>query len=342
MSRIIESEDGIKVREFEFLSSNMYTPIHGKLWIPKGDIKAIVQISHGMQEHIDRYDEFARYLAKKGILVAGNSHMGHGDSVNSKEDYGYFSIPIKGMSKKQKINHDSSANVVKDLYHITKVVKKHYSGVPYILLGHSMGSFMIRRYLMQYGNVVDGAIIIGTGNQPEKLLKAGRMIVNGITAIKGERFRSNLTNDILFGAYNREIEHPLSKEDWICSDRETIEKYRKDEKCGFLFTMNGIEALLSTMEYIIKDENIARLPRDVKMFLASGKEDPVGNYGEDVEEIYEAYKRLGVKDISMKLYDGCRHEILNETIKETVYEDIYNWIVNHILRNSISSTKCTK
>lgn len=330
MSRTIVCDDGIRIREFKFLSSNMYTEIHGKLWIPEGNIVAIVQISHGMQEHIDRYDEFARYLAKRGILVAGNSHMGHGDSVNSKDDYGYFSIPIKGMSKKQKINHDSSANVVKDLYHVTKVVKKHYPGLPYILLGHSMGSFMVRRYLMRYGNVVNGAIIIGTGNQPEKLLKAGRMIVNGITMIKGERFRSNLVNDILFGAYNREIENPLSKEDWICSDREALDKYIHDEKCGFLFTMNGIEALISTMEYIIKDENIARLPKDVKMLLASGSEDPVGNYGEDIEEIYNTYRRHGVKDISMKLYDGCRHEILNETIKETVYEDIYKWIKEHI------------
>lgn len=330
MGRTIVCEDGIKVKEFNFLSSNMYTEIHGKLWIPEGTIVAVVQISHGMQEHIDRYDEFARYLAKRGILVAGNSHMGHGDSVNNTDDYGYFSIPIKGMNKKQKINHDSSANVVKDLYHITKVVKKHYPGLPYILLGHSMGSFMVRRYLMQYGNVVDGAIIIGTGNQPEKLLKAGRMIVNGITMIKGERFRSSLVNDILFGAYNREIENPLSKEDWICSDRDTINKYREDEKCGFLFTMNGIEALISTMEYIIKDENIAKLPKNVKMLLASGKEDPVGNYGEDVEEIYEKYKKHGVRDISMKMYDGCRHEILNETIRETIYADIYDWIKEHI------------
>lgn len=331
MSKLKVCEDGIKIREFQFLSSNNYTDIHGKIWIPEGDIKAIVQISHGMQEHIDRYDEFARFLAKRGILVVGNSHMGHGDSVNSKEDYGYFSIPIKGMSRQQKIYHDSSANVVKDLYHITKVMKKHYPGVPYILLGHSMGSFMVRRYLMQYGNVVEGAIIIGTGNQPAKLLKAGRMIVNGITMIKGERFRSNLVNEILFGAYNREIENPLSKEDWICSDRETIEQYQKDEKCGFVFTMNGIEALISTMEYIIDDHNIARIPKDVKMLLASGKDDPVGNYGEDIEEIYQRYKQHGVRDIRMELYDDCRHEILNETIRKTVYADLYDWIEEHIL-----------
>lgn len=325
------NEDGVKIREFHFLSSNNYTDIHGKMWIPDGDIMAILQIAHGMQEHIGRYDEFARFMAKRGILVVGNSHMGHGESVNNENDYGYFSIPIKGMSKEQKKYNDSSANVVKDLYHITKVVKKHYPGVPYVLLGHSMGSFMVRRYLMQYGNVVEGAIIIGTGNQPAKLLKAGRMIVDGITMIKGERFRCDLVHEIIFGAYNREIEHPETKLDWICSDPEEVKKYQEDEKCGFLFTMNGIEMLISTMEYIVDEKNIAKLPKDVKMLIASGKEDPVGNYGEDVEEIYARYKQQGVKDISLELYEGCRHEILNETIKKTVYADIYDWIKEHII-----------
>jgi alpha-beta hydrolase superfamily lysophospholipase len=184
---------------------------------------------------------------------------------------------------------------------------------------------------MDYGNVVQGAILLGTGNQSAKLIKAAKMVVNGVTVIKGERFRSTLVNEILFGAYNREIENPLTKEDWICSDREALDKYRSDEKCGFIFTMNGLEGLLSTMEYIVDEKNIARLPKDVKMLLASGKEDPVGNYGEDVEELFNIYKSHGVKDISMELYDGCRHELLNEIIKKTIYADIYDWINEHIM-----------
>lgn len=146
------------------------------MWIPDRDVEAVLQISHGMAEHIDRYDEFARYLAARGILVVGNNHMGHGNSIVNKDDLGYFAIPIKGMNKRKAENYSSSADLVKDLVHITKTVKKHYPGVPYILLGHSMGSFIARRYLMEYGNELDGIIIMGTGNQPEAVVNAGLAI----------------------------------------------------------------------------------------------------------------------------------------------------------------------
>lgn len=323
--------DGIKIKEFVFLSSNMYTDIHGKMWIPDTKIKAIVQISHGMAEHIDRYDDFARFLAKNGILVVGNDHMGHGKSINSEDDLGYFSIPIKGLHGKRRENYSSSALAVKDLCHITKIVKKHYPGVLYILLGHSMGSFLARRYLMQYGKELDGIIIMGTGNQSALKIYTAKMLNKVISLIKGERYRSKLLNKLMFGAYNRKIKNHKGDNDWVTSDKEKLKEYDSDNRCGFVFTMNGIEALLSTIQYIINPHNIAKIPTDVKMLIVSGTDDPVGDYGEAVKEVHKVYSEHGVESITIKLYEECRHELLNEKVRNIVYKDILDWIEMHFL-----------
>lgn len=323
--------DGIRIKEFVFLSSNMYTDIHGKMWIPDTEIRAIVQISHGMAEHIDRYDEFARFLAKNGILVVGNDHMGHGKSINSEEDLGYFSIPIKGLCGKARENYSSSALTVKDLCHITKIVKKHYPGVPYILLGHSMGSFLARRYLMQYGKELDGIIIMGTGNQSALKVYTAKMLNKIISLIKGERYRSKLLNKLMFGAYNRKIKNHKGDNDWVTSDEGKLKEYDSDSRCGFVFTMNGIEALLSTIQYIINPRNIAKIPTDVKMLIISGTDDPVGDYGEAVKEVYKIYSEHGVEGITIKLYEECRHELLNEKVRDVVYKDILDWIEEYVI-----------
>lgn len=322
---------GIKIKEYKFLSSNKYTDIYGKMWIPDTDIRAIVQISHGMAEHIDRYDDFAGYLASNGILVVGNDHMGHGKSINSEEDLGYFSIPIKGLHGKVKENYSSSALTVKDLYHITKIVKKHYPCVPYILLGHSMGSFLARRYLMQYGEELDGIIIMGTGNQSALKVYTAKAINKMISMIKGERYRSKILNKLMFGAYNRKIENHKGDNDWVTSDEEKLAAYESDDKCGFVFTMNGIEALLSTIQYVIKPKNIEKIPTDVRMLIISGTDDPVGDYGEAVKQVYEEYSVHGMTDISIQLYDECRHELINEKVRDMVYKDIIQWIEDHVM-----------
>lgn len=325
----------IKVKDFKFLSSNKYTEIHGKMWIPGKKAVAILQISHGMAEHIERYDEFARYLAEKGILVVGNNHMGHGNSIVTKDDLGYFAIPIIGMNKEKTEKYSSSETVVKDLLHITKIVKKHFPDIPYILMGHSMGSFIARRYLMEYGNELDGIIIMGTGNQPATVVKAGLSMTKMLMKIKGDRYRSDFVYKMMFGTYNKKIDNSKTGNEWICSDEETLKKYEEDELCGFKFTLNGYEALLSTIKYVINPENIEKIPKDVKMLINAGKDDPVGAYGEAVKQVYETYMSYGVKDIKLTLYDGFRHEILNETNRQKVYNDIYMWINTHIISDNV-------
>ena len=316
----------VKIREFEFLSSNNYYTIHGKMWIPEGEIKAIVQISHGMAEYIDRYDEFAKYLASNGILAVGNDHMGHGESVNSKDDLGYFSIPIKGMPSKYKDKFTSGALAVKDLYRITRQVKKHYPGIPYILLGHSMGSFLARRYMIDYGDELDGVILVGTGNTSKGHLLMGKALLNAIKLAKGERYRSKLAYDVMYGGYNKRVKEKHSENDWICSDKKVVDKYDNDEKCGYRFTINGLEALVDTVDYVENKKNINKINRSIKTLLLAGEDDPVGGFGQEVKLTYETLNSHGIIDIDMKMYKGMRHEILNETGKENVYKAVLNWI----------------
>ena len=328
-------DDEIRVKDFEFLSSNKYYMIHGKMWIPKKDVLAVVQISHGMAEHINRYDEFARFLAKRNILVVGNDHMGHGKSINTKDDLGYFSIPIKGLYGKRKEEYSSSGLAVKDLRHITKIVKKHYPGVPYILFGHSMGSFLARRYMMEYGSELDGAILMGTGNQSKAQVNFAMLLCDIVSLIKGERYRSRTFYKLMFGMYNKKIKNHTGNNDWITSDSEKLKIYDDDENCGFVFTMNGLKALFSTMQYIQKDKNIEKIPTDIRTLIMSGNDDPVGDYGKQVKAVYESYIRHGMEDISIKMYDDCRHELLNEKVNDIVYRDIYEWIDTHMInRNS--------
>ncbi len=316
----------IRIKNFEFLSSNNYYNIHGVMWIPEGEVKAIVQISHGMAEYIERYDEFARFLAKQGILVVGNDHMGHGKSINEESDLGYFSVPILGLPKKYKERFSSGALAVKDLHRITLQVKKHYKNVPYILLGHSMGSFLARRYMMEYGKDIDGAILIGTGNSSEQHIKMGKTLLNTIGKVKGDRYKSKLAYDVMYAGYNERIENRVSDNAWICSDDVVVEKYDNDPKCGFMFPINGLKALVWTIGYVTQPEHIEMIPKDIKTLFLSGEEDPVGGYGEEVKIAYENMKIAGVTDVKMKLYKGMRHEILNETRKQVVYNDICKWI----------------
>lgn len=317
-------------KEYSFLSNNKYSDIYVKMWIPKGEIKAILQLSHGMNEHMGRYDEFANYLASNGIMVVGNDHMGHGNSVSTPDDYGYFAIPIIGGTKKQREKYSSSNLCVMDMYQITKTVKKHYPGIPYFVLGHSMGSMLSQRYVMNYGKAIDGLILTGVVHVDKKLVLPGRIMCKLITFLKGERYRSKLYNFVIFGKYLSRIKNPKTKYDWLCTNENAVNDFINDEKCRFSFTMNGFKVLTSTYEYIVKERNLARVPKDLKVLILSGSEDPCGNYGEYASVLRDNYKSFGIKDVSDKLYMDCRHELTNEKIKYEMFEDVKNWIEDRI------------
>lgn len=299
-------------------STNKVDQLQVYIWEPSDKPKAVVQLSHGMVEHLSRYDEFASYLSDRGYLVIGNDHLGHGLTAREEEDLGYFG---EGKSKL----------VVDDLYSVTLFAKKTYGdNIPYFLLGHSMGSFMARRYIMTYGDNLSGAIISGTGSQPGIILGAGKLLANLIGLVKGERYKSDLLSSIAFGSYNKRIDNPSSKNSWLTKDDAIVREYDNDKFCTFKFTVNGYKTLFDAIGFIQSKKNIANIPKELPLFFIAGAEDPVGNYGVGVRAVFDCYKKALIKDVEIKLYEGDRHEVLNELDKEIAYKDIYLWLDKHI------------
>ncbi len=302
--------------DFTFLSSDGKTLIYATSWTPEGDIKAILQISHGMVEYIGRYARFAEYLSANGILVVGNDHLGHGRSVTSDEDHGYF-------------KHPGGLDIVtRDMHTLRELVTEQYPGVPYFLMGHSMGSFLARFYLMHYAEGLKGAIIMGTGSQPTATLKAGKLICRLIALFKGWRHRSKLVDSMAFSSNNKAFEPARTPCDWLTKDESIVDKYIHDPWCTYKFTLDGFYHLFSVIEAIQKSANIEKTPKDLPLLLASGSDDPVGQSGKGVKKAYEGYLAAGLTNVEMKLYQGDRHEILNELDYKTVFEDLKNWLEN--------------
>lgn len=303
--------------EFSFLSSNGENNIHGVRWIPEGEIKGIVQILHGMCEYIERYEDFAGYLNSMGILVTGHDHLGHGHSVESEDGLGYF-------AKK-----NGADCTLEDAHTVTKLTKELYPKLPYVLLGHSMGSYIASNYIERFGSDLDAAILVGTGLEAPIKCLGGKALCNIVSLVKGDRHRSRLLYNIMFGAYNKRIKDNKTRADWICTDDKIVEKYLADPLCNYTFTVNGNITLINFTYYETRAKHLDNIPKQLPIYLTAGNCDPVGHYGKSVLKVEKMFKKHGVKDVSVKLYPGMRHEILNEIGKEKVYEDIYEWIGSH-------------
>lgn len=307
----------MKKEELSFNSFNGKTLIRAMRYIPEGEVKAILQIAHGMVEFIDRYESFAEYLCSKGILVTGNDHLGHGGSVESRDDWGYF-------------GDNGNEILIEDMYSLTKLTKEQYPDKPYFLLGHSMGSFYARQYLTCHGDELTGAIIMGTGMEDLNKIKAGMFLCKLMASIKGWRYRSSFVNNMSFGAYNKKFEPARTKVDWLTKDESIVDWYLKEPRCTFAFTLNGYYQMFKGISSLYDKEKLNRIPKQLPVFFVSGKDDPVGSFGKEVEKSVESLKEAGIENIKLKLYPDDRHEILNETDKEVVYQDIYDWLVENM------------
>ena len=297
-------------KEFYFESKDGITQIHAIEWIPEGEVKAILQICHGMVEHIERYHDFAEFLSQNGVYVVGHSHLGHGKSVTGEEKLGFFA-------------EDGNISVIADIHKLRILTTEKYSATPYFMLGHSMGSFLLRQYLGLYSQGLSGAIVMGTGEQPTQVLVAGRTVCKMIAAIKGWDYRSKFVNSLAVGAYEKKL-----GDAWLSKNPENVEKYNADPLCGFVFTLNAYYHMFGGMLKMNQYEKQSLAVTDLPLLFVAGKEDPVGNYGKGVESVYHKYKNAGYKDAEMKLYDDDRHEILNEEDRDVVYQDILRWIEN--------------
>ena len=309
----------VKKEEITYDSRDNETKIHAIRWIPqKGEIRGVLQIVHGMVEHIDRYNDFANYLAENGFVVVGNDHLGHGASVKQDSDRGYF------------CKKDGETVLIRDVHRLKKLTQKAFPGKPYFILGHSMGSFIARKYIMEYGKGIDGAIVMGTGSKPLYLLKLGVCLTKALSKIHGEKYRSKFINNRAFGSFNNQFSSTRTEHDWLTKDTEQVDAYESDERNNFIFTLNGYETLFKIFIYIQEEKNFVNVRKDLPVFFMSGAEDPVGDRGEGVKKAYELLKKVGYSKLDIKLYQDDRHEILNESDKDVVYKDLETWIMQQI------------
>ena len=305
----------MKKENIYFESLDGVSKLHAIVWSDETKKPiGILQIIHGMAEYIDRYDDFARFMVEKGFVVVGDDHLGHGDSVGENGTFGYF------------CKKDPATVLVRDEHRLKKLMEAKYKGVPYYILGHSMGSFIARNYLNKYGSGIQGMIVMGTGNQSKALLSASKVLVGLTGFFCGEKHVAKFINKLAFGTYNRAIEDAKTNVDWLTKDETIVDKYIADERCGFTFTVNGFRGLFELIYRLQKPKNFVNIPKQTPVFFVSGEEDPVGDYGEGVIGAKNDLVRAGLENVSMKLYPGDRHEILNETDKDIVYQDIYEWL----------------
>ena len=305
----------IKVEEFYFDSRDKKTKIHAIKWIPDREVKFVLQLVHGMAEHIGRYDEFARFLASEGVLVVGSDHLGHGKTAISSDDMGYF------------CEEDAASVLVRDVHRLKKMIQAEYLTKPYFILGHSMGSYIVRNYICRYGKGIDGALLEGVSEQKDSRIKLGFTLCSIIAIFYGERHKSKLLNKILFGNYNQRIRNAVSENAWMCGSSKVVEAYDSDEKCGFTFTVNGFQTICELANSANNKKNLLEIPQTLPVFILSGSEDPVGSYGKSCKHLFDRYREIGLKDVQFKQYEGCRHELLNEEIRFEIYEEIYHWIL---------------
>ncbi len=300
--------------DFYFDSSTGKNRIRARQCTPDGEIRGVIQIAHGIAEHIERYDDFAAFLAENGFVVVGNDHLGHGKSVSTPDDLGFFA------------ESDGWNHVVADMDTLHELTKSKYPDVPYIFFGHSMGSFLTRTYIIKHPEKPDLVILSGTGHQVKPLVLSGYAIASAIVKAKGPRADGRFLNDLAFGTYNSKVPFPMTDFDWLSQDHENVRKYINDPLCGFVAKASLYRDMMGGIRFVTDQKNIDTMNKETPVYFMSGDKDPVGDYGAGVERAYKAFCKAGIKDVFMRLYPEGRHEMLNELDNKSVYNDVLDWI----------------
>lgn len=305
----------IEKKTYTFKSTSGLCDIFAEGYFPadRKQVIGIIQIAHGMAEHHERYKDFISFLNDNGFAVFINDHLGHGKSVADDSQLGFFGVN-KGY-----------IYLVDDMKKLTDIALSEIPDKPVIIFGHSMGSFLARLYSERYGKDINAAIYCGTaGANPAAAV--GISIVKSIIKAKGTHHKSKLIDKLAFGTYNSKIKPQRTSFDWLTSVDSVVDAYISDPYCGFLFTACGYKDLMELMVVINRPDWYTHMPQNLPIYLISGEEDPVGNYGKGIKQVYHNLIDSKHTDVSMKLFSGDRHEILNEKDKNDVYRNIVAWI----------------
>lgn len=302
---------------FSFPSADGRTTIHAVKYTPdEGEVVAVLQIVHGMVEFVERYELFAEFLTKNGYVVVGHDHLGHGESVVDKSEWGYFCEP------------DPLPILMVDIDKLRTMTREQYPDKPYFIMGHSMGSYLLRCYLAEHNDNLRGAIIMGTGFVPDSSTKLGLKVTSFLAKLHSWHYVSKFVANLSFGKpYKKyDLTGNTPSNSWLTKDEEIVKAYYSNPKCTFTFTVNGYRGLFQAVQYSCNPENVKKVPEKLPLFFVAGADDPVGDCGEGVMKVYNMFAEAGSKDLTYKLYENDRHEILNETDKETVYADLLAWL----------------
>ncbi|WP_447497565.1 alpha/beta hydrolase [Clostridioides difficile] len=300
-----KGEEGLDIYTYKWEDENIKKP------------KAVIQIAHGMAETAQRYETFAKVLTKNGYIVYINDHRGHGKIAKIIENVGHLA------------EKEGFRCLVEDMYTLTNIIKKENEDLPIYLFGHSMGSFASQRYIMDYSNNLSGLILCGSNGKQGIILNLAHLIINREIKKYGRRSKSNKINNLIFGG---EIirRNEKTKFDWLSRDKEQVEKYINDPFCGVVCSCGFFYDLVQGLKEIEDKENLKKVPLDIPIYIISGDKDPIGKNGKGVLRLRDRYIKLGVKDVTCKLYKDGRHELLNEINREEVFEDIICWLNNKI------------
>ena len=283
------------------------------LWEPAGVALGLVLISHGMAEHIARYDALARHLSGEGFLVCGYNHLGHGEEA-----------PLKGFFADDR----GWDRLIQDLDSAALFLTERYPGLPLILLGHSMGSFLAREYALSHPERLGALVLSGTGHYPAMQCRMGYALAGLHCAFGLGEEKADIIHQIAFAGNNKPFLPAETPNDWLSRDAAQVRKYQEDPLCGFVFTAKAYHDMFGGLLKLSRLERLAVLPEDLPVLLISGAEDPVGGAGKGVEAVAAEYRDAGLKRVEVRLYPGARHELFNETIRERVYEDLAQWLLS--------------
>lgn len=305
----------VNTTTFRFPSCDGQHQIFARQWLPQsGEPKAVIQIVHGVSEYIDRYAPAARLLASHGFVVVGGDHLGHGRTAAGPEEYGFFS------------ERDGWHTVSADVRRLRTLMGEKYPNLPYFMLGHSMGSFLARTYLIDWPGTLTGAIISGTGQEAATMVKAGWHLSNLVSKISGPRAHSKLVEALSFGAYNKQFAPSRTRADWISRDEAVVDAYIADPLCDFLPTAGMFRDMMEGLQYIAKKSNLQKMDPATPVYFFSGDKDPVGQNGKGVMKVVDFFHQAGCSDLELHLYPEGRHEMMNEVNRDEVFADLLAWL----------------